>query len=142
MTTQPTDAFMSTGGPAIKFDTPGQVSTIVVRKVTEKVDTDHATETVKTWPNGDPKHVFVFDGEDEQGEPVSLWVRGNMVKAIREATSAAGLKSVVDTKVTVKFDSLAEAKKGLHPAKLFKAKVEKVAAAPAADPFSNDEEPF
>jgi len=133
---------MTTGGPAIKFDTPGQVSSIVVRKVTEKVDTDPATNAVKTWPNGDPKMVYVFDGEDEHGEPISLWVRGNMVKAIREATTTAGLKSVIDTKVTVKFDAYAEAQKGLHPAKLFKAKVEKVAAAPAADPFSDDEEPF
>ena len=122
-----TDVFMSTGGPAIKFDTPGQVFSIVVRKVTEKIDTDPATNAVKTWPNGDPKHVYVFEGEDEQGEPISLWVRGNMVKAIREATKTAGLKSVIDTKTTVKFDTYAEAQKGLHPAKLFKAKVEQVA---------------
>ena len=140
--TQTTDPFMTTGGPAIKFDTPGQVSSIVVRKVTEKVDTDPANGEIKTWPNGDPKHVFLFEGEDEQGEPVSLWVRGNMVKTIREATSEAGLKSVIDTKVTVKFDAYAEAQKGLHPAKLFKAKVEKVAAAPAADPFSGSEDEF
>jgi len=134
---------MTTGGPAIKFDTPGQVLSIKVREATEKVDTDPATNAVKTWPNGDPKMVYVFDGEDEQGEPVSLWVRGNMVKAIREATTTAGLKSVIDTKVTVKFDALGEqANKALKQPKLFKAKVEKVAAAPAADPFSDDEDEF
>jgi hypothetical protein len=137
---------MTTGGPAIKFDTPGQVSTIVVRKVTEKVDTDPATNQVKTWPNGDPKMVFVFDGEDEQGDPVSLWVRGNMVKAIREATSAAGLKTVIDTRVTIKFDSLGDQpNKALKPPKLFKAKVEAVAPAVVTAAFGEtytEEEPF
>jgi hypothetical protein len=137
-----TDPFMTGGGPAIKFVAPGEVHAITVRKVTEKVDTDFATNAIKTWPNGDPKHVFVFEGEDEQGEPISLWVRGNMVKAIREATKDAGLKTVVDTKVTVKFDALGNAEKGMSPAKLFKAKVEKVAAAATVDPFSDDEESF
>ena len=136
-----TDPFMTTGGPAIKFDTPGQVSSIVVRKVTEKVDTDPATNAVKTWPNGDPKMVYVFDGEDEHGEPISLWVRGNMVKTIRDATKDAGLKSVVDTKVTVKYDGDGVATKG-NPPKLYKAKVEKVAPPVVDDRFSNQEDPF
>ena len=132
------DVFMSTGGPAIKFEEPGEVHSITVRKVDEKVDTDPADGKVKTWPNGDPKNVFVFSGEDDGGDPASLWVRGNMVKAIRDATKEAGLGTVIDTKVTIKFTGLAEAKKGLHPAKLFKAKVERVAPEPTSFDTEDD----
>jgi hypothetical protein len=131
---------METGSAeAIKFDTPGQITSIIVRRVEQKIDTD-IDGTPKTWPNGDPKHVFVFNGEVD-GEPRSLWVRGNMVKAIREATVKAGLSTVIDTKVTVKFTELGTpTQKGFSPPKLFAAKVEKVAPA-AAQQFA-DEEPF
>jgi hypothetical protein len=139
--TTTTDPFMTGGGPAIKFATVGEVHAIVVRKVTEKIDTDFVTGEIKTWPNNDPKKVWVFEGEDEAGEPVSLWVRGNMVKTIKEATTAAGLKTVIDTKVTVKYDGDGVATKG-NPPKLYKAKVEKVASAPVDDRFSNQEDPF
>ena len=137
--TQTTDPFMSTGGPAIKFEEPGEIHSITVRKVDVKVDTDPADGKIKTWPNGDPKNVFVFSGEDDGGDPASLWVRGNMVNAIRDATKEAGLPTVIDTKVTIKFTGLGEQpNKALNQPKLFKAKVEKV----APEPTGFDEEPF
>lgn len=141
MSTQTSDPFMVEGGPAITFSTVGEIHAIIVRSVDKKVDTDFVTKKAKTWDNGDPMHVFVFSGEDDGGDPVTLWVRGNMVKAIREATVAAGLKSVIDTKVTVKYDSDGVATKG-NPPKLYKAKVEKVAAAVVDDRFTQQEEPF
>lgn len=135
---QQTDDFMqASSAPAIKFENPGEIHTITVRQVDKKVDVAPNGE-VKTWPSGDPMHVFVFTGEAD-GEPASMWVRGNMVKAIREATAKAGLSTVVDTKVTVKFTELGEAKKGMNAPKLFAAKVEKVAPAVAA---FEDSEPF
>lgn len=130
------------GGSAegIKFSEVGQVETMIVRKVDKRQDVDFVTKLPKTWPNStDPMHVFVFDVEQD-GEPRSLWVRGNMVTVIREAVIAAGLDTVVNTKLTLKFDSLGTpSKPGLNPPKLFKAKVEKVAA-PVTVP--DDEEPF
>jgi hypothetical protein len=135
------DPFMQGGSAeAIKFETPGQIATIVVRKVDQKIDTQ-PDGTIKTWKNGDPMHVFVFTGESD-GVERSLWVRGNMVTAIRDAVTAAGLDSVVNTKLTVKFDSLGTpSQKGFNPPKLFKAKVEKVAA-PAVAAWDPETEPF
>lgn len=128
--------------PAIKFENVGDIRELIVRKVDQKIDIDMATQLPKTWPNGDPVHVFVFTGEAD-GETKSMWVRGNLVKVLREAVTAAGLKSVIDTKVTVKFDSVGEPpQRGFSGPKLFKAKVEKVDPAPVDDRFSNQEEPF
>lgn len=133
------DPFMDGGSaPGLKFETVGDVRSIVVRKVEERVDKE-PTGAIRTWDDGSPKKVYVFSGEDASGEPVSLWVRGNLVTAIREATTKAGLASVIDTKVTVKFDSLGTPPKpGLNAPKLFLAKVEKAAARTLAP----DEEPF
>lgn len=127
MTNQPTaDPFStSSSAPAIKFTEPGEVHVIVVRKVDEKNDTA-PDGTTKTWSNGDPKKVWVFSGEDEGGDPAALWVRGNLVKVVREARDKAGLKTMIDTKVTVKFTAFGTAEKGMNAPKLFAAKVEAV----------------
>lgn len=133
------DPFMQSGNAeAIKFTNPGDTHSITVRKVEEKIDTS-PDGTVKTWSNGDPMHVYVFNGEVD-GEPRSLWVRGNMVTAIREATVKAGLSTVVDTKVTVKFTEFGTpTQKGFSPPKLFVAKVEKVAP---VNTWVSEGEPF
>jgi hypothetical protein len=72
-------------------------------------------------------HVFVFDLDtDGDGHADhSLWVRGNMVTALRQALADAGLKPSDHPKVTVKFHQLGEPKsKGFAAPKLFKAKAE------------------
>ena len=69
------DPFMQTGNAeAIKFDTPGQITTLTVRRVEQKIDTQ-PDGTVKTWSNGDPMKVFIFHGTVD-GEERTLWVRG------------------------------------------------------------------
>jgi hypothetical protein len=67
---------MQTGNAeAIKFDTPGQITTLTVRRVEEKIDTQ-PDGTVKTWSNGDPMKVFIFhgtvDGEERTSARPSL----------------------------------------------------------------------
>jgi hypothetical protein len=123
--------------PGLKFENVGDVRSIVVRKVDKKVDTE-PDGTPRTWPSGDIKNVFVFTGESD-GEPASLWVRGNLVTAIRDAVKKAGLATVVNSKVTVKFNELGTPPaKGLNAPKLFIAKVEQVAPMAAAatdEPF-------
>lgn len=131
------DPFMEGGSsPGLKFPEVGDIRTIIVRKVVERTDTE-PDGTPRTWPSGEPKNVYVFDGESD-GESASLWVRGNLVTVIREATKTAGLKTIVNTKVTVK--RLADGtppSKGMNAPKLYAAKVEAV-----APPVSVDEEPF
>ena len=82
------DEFMeSTSGgpklPALKFAKVGDTHTGVVTEVTKLQDKDPAGN-VKTYDNGDPRWVFVFTLDTPTGAS-NLWVRGQMVKAIREA---------------------------------------------------------
>ena len=128
------DPFMQDSGPklpTVKFDTVGTTITGLVTQVAKKEDRDMSGE-VRTWPDGNPKHVFVFTLNTDAGE-VSLWARGQMVTAIREAAQAAKVDTIVGTKLSVKYTENGEAKKGQHPPKLYKAKVEKVAQDDSAE---------
>jgi hypothetical protein len=119
------DEFLAGGGasnPAIKFTNPGDTAKGVITQVKRLEDRD-PNGTVKTWPDGKPKHVFVFTLETDNGTE-ALWVRGNMVKAIREAATAAGVTTMEGATVAVQFTGLGEpTSKGYAPPKLFKAQV-------------------
>jgi hypothetical protein len=128
------DPFMQDSGPklpTVKFDAVGTTVTGLVTQVAKKEDRDMSGE-LRTWPDGNPKHVFVFTLNTDAGE-VSLWARGQMVTAIREAAQAAKVDTIVGTKLSVKYTENGEAKKGQHPPKLYKAKVEKVAQDDSAE---------
>jgi hypothetical protein len=128
------DPFMQDSGPklpTVKFDAVGTTVTGLVTQVAKKEDRDMSGE-LRTWPDGNPKHVFVFTLNTDAGE-VSLWARGQMVTAIREAAQAAKVETIVGTRLSVKYTENGEAKKGQHPPKLYKAKVEKVAQDDSAE---------
>jgi hypothetical protein len=128
------DPFMQDSGPklpTVKFDAVGTTVTGLVTQVAKKEDRDMSGE-LRTWPDGNPKHVFVFTLNTDAGE-VSLWARGQMVTAIREAATAAKVETIVGTRLSVKYTENGEAKKGQHPPKLYKAKVEKVAQDDSAE---------
>lgn len=108
--------------PAVKFTNPGDTVKGTVTAVKKLEDRDLATGKVKTWTNGDPKFVYVMTLATDAGE-VNLWVRGQMVSAIREAAHTASVKQMVGTTLAVQFTGLGEAKKGFHAPKLFKAQV-------------------
>lgn len=108
--------------PAAKFTNPGDTLRGTVTAIKKLEDRDLGTGQVKTWPNGDPKFVFVFTLNSDEGD-INLWVRGNMVTAIREAAHTANVKQMVGTTLAVQFTGLGEAKKGFHAPKLFKAQV-------------------
>ena len=128
------DPFMQDSGPklpTVKFDTVGATVTGLVTQVAKKEDRDMSGE-VRTWPDGNPKHVVVFTLNTDAGE-VSLWARGQRVTAIGEAAQAAKVDTIVGPKLSVKYTENGEAKKGQHPPKLYKAKVEKVAQDDSAE---------
>lgn len=131
----PMDEFMTQNDslPAFRFADIGDTVTGAIRNVT-KLEDRTPDGTPKTWSNGDPMHVFVFD-LDTTGTGAAdtcIWVRGNMVKAIRDALAAANLKPADQPQLTVKYSGNGEpTRKGYHPPKLFKAKAE--AAQPAAN---------
>jgi hypothetical protein len=122
------DEFMeSTAGgpklPALKFGTVGETHTGVVTQVTKLEDRDPAGN-LKTYDNGDPRYVFVFSMDTASG-PANLWVRGQMIKAIREAADKASVKTLVGAKLSVKYTGDGEKKSAAFNApKLYAAKVE------------------
>jgi hypothetical protein len=108
--------------PAVKFTDPGQTVIILVENVERKNDTA-PDGTQKTWPNGDPMHVFVFTGNVD-GETMSLWVRGNLVTALREAVKEAGLKTVVGAELTITYTGDGTPpSRGMNAPKLFSVEV-------------------
>ncbi len=124
---------LSGGGSAVSFNDIGDRASGIVVKVKKSIDVYEGVTS--TWPNGDPKHVFIFT-LDDNGEQLAVFCRGNMVKAVREAAAKAGVASLVGHKLTVEHHALGEpSKKGYKPAKLFRAKVEPAPAttATAAD---------
>jgi hypothetical protein len=119
-----TDNFLAGGSssPAVRFTDIGDKVVGKVLNVRELEDRDPNGET-KRWPNGDPKKVFVFELDTDEGAQ-SLWVRGQMVKAIREAAKVAGVGEMTGCTVAVQFTGLGEAKtKGFAPPKIYKAQV-------------------
>jgi len=125
-----TDDFLSQGAslPAVSFREVGDRVTGVITN-TRKLDDRDMDGEIRTWPNGDPKHVWVFDIETDDGA-MALWVRGNMVAAIRDAAAKGSVKTLAGARITVEHHALGEPpKKGLNAPKLYRAKIEPGTAA-------------
>jgi hypothetical protein len=99
--------------------------------------------TLNTWPDGRAKKVFIFgldtDGDGQADQ--TLWVRGNLVKALRDAMKAAGCTSALGTHIEVTHHALGDKRPGFAQAKLFTAKA-KPGTLPQASTFVADEEPW
>jgi hypothetical protein len=80
-------SFLTEGGPAVKLEV-GETFEGTVLSISE-LDDRKPDGTTVTWDDGTPKKVWVFNLENSDGETVSLWVRGNLVKTIRVAAREA-----------------------------------------------------
>jgi hypothetical protein len=113
--------------PTLKFEKPGDTHGGVVTDVKKLEDRDPAGNA-KTWPNGDPRFVYVLSLKTETEGECNLWARGVMINAIREAAKSAGVTELVGNKVSIRYTGDGEQKnKAFNAPKLFAAKVEKVA---------------
>ena len=124
-----TDVFMAEGGskyPALKFSDIGDTHTGKVVEVKKLEDRD-PDGNIKTWPNGDPRFVYVITLKTEKNGDANLWARGAMITAIREAAKQASVTELTGNRISVKYSSDGEKKAGFNAPKLFAAKVEKVA---------------
>lgn len=144
MSTQTDDPFLAGGEslPGAKFENVGDTLVGQIVSIRQTKDIDLETGVQKTWDNGDPRMVWVFDictacdgGEADQ----SLWVRGNMYTATKEAIKAAGIGTVGAIIKLTHHDLGTPKKKGFKPPKLFtcQAKAGPPIKPPAADPFAN-----
>jgi hypothetical protein len=112
------------GPPCVKFVNLGDTVSGIVRKIEEAPDVDPITKAAKTWPDGKPKNVFIFYLDTPEGER-RMFVRGNMVTAIRNAAKVSGVRSTLGHTLHVKHHELGEQRSPLaKPAKLFVAKVD------------------
>ena len=73
--------------PAFKFDHIGATVSGQILDGT-KLEDRRPDGTAVTWDDGSPKHVWVFqlDTTGDGLADTSVWVRGNMVKVLKEAT--------------------------------------------------------
>lgn len=136
MTTDPfsnDDPFLGggSGTPVFMFHEIGAEITGVVTQIEKRADTQ-PDGTAKLWSDGSPMMVFIFHLDTNTG-PQRVFVRGNMVTAIREASNG---QSTIGKRLTLQHHKLGDKKPGKNPAKLFRAKIEQ--PAPTA-PNSNDE---
>ena len=97
--------FLASGGasaPALKFDTIGTTFEGVIVDSEVRDVTDFVTGDVQVYADGRPKkqlHVTI----DVDGEQRSLWAKGQMLVALREAL--AGSKLVNGGTLKVRYDS-------------------------------------
>lgn len=113
--------------PTLKFETVGQNHGGIVTNVKKLEDRD-PSGVLKTWPNGDPKFVYVLTIKHDTEGDVNIWARGVMINAIREAASKAGVTELIGTKLTIRYKGDGEKKSaGFNAPKLYEAKIVKVA---------------
>ena len=141
------DPFQSGGDslPGFKFTTVGDKLTGQIIEARQVPDRD-LDGSVRKWNDGTDRQVWVFDVDtDNDGEADhSLWVRGNMFSAIREALKEAAV-ATVGAVIQVEHHALGTPPpKGFSPPKLFTAKAKAgPPLKPKADAFTGgDEEPF
>ena len=114
------DDFMSGGKPSLKFENIGDTQHGIVTKVT-KVPATNLDGVALTWPDGNPKYVFVFELDGTS----NVYVKGNMISAVKEALTAGGFQSPRGLHLTIQLYALGDPPKpGYNAPKLFRAKAE------------------
>jgi len=114
--------FLTESGPAVKLEV-GETFEGQVLSITEMDDRD-PNGTVKTWNDGSPRKVWVFNIQPADGETQSLWVRGNLVKVLRTAAREAKVANLEGCIVKVqRIEDGTPTQKGYTAPKLYRAKV-------------------
>lgn len=143
------DFLMRGGTPAVKFPTIGSSVIGVITRPPKMADvTDPASGEVKRWPNGDAKQQVVIElqtelresGED--GGERTLWAKGQMQTAIRDAVRTAGARGL-EVGGILQVTLSGEKPTNLNPQKLYSAAYwppEGGFQVPAATPWEREAE--
>lgn len=135
------DLLGETGAPACKFEQAGDTFKGRVVAAVKRQQSDYSTGAAKMWDNGDPmwEIVVTIDTGIDTGDGETcrrLFIRGAMLKAVREALKDAAAKLEVGGELTVRYTGDGEpTKKGFNAPKLYKAKY----VAPTAQPVDLDD---
>jgi hypothetical protein len=117
------------GAPVAKFVNPGDTHKGRLVDAEKRQQTDMEQKPL-FWDDGNPRMQVVAtidtDTPDENGETLRrLFIKGEMLKAVREALKTSNSKLAVGGVLTVRYTGEGEqTRKGYNPPKLFKAKYE------------------
>jgi len=130
------DLLMGGGGKSATFPEIG--ATVTGRITAEpqvKQQTEFGSDTLKFFPNGDPMMQIVVSLQTADRDPADaeddgvrqLYVKGQMLKAVREAVQQAGAKGLeTGGTLTVSYSADGEpSKKGFNAPKLYTARYAK-----------------
>lgn len=144
------DFLMRGGNPSVKFPVLGSTVIGMVTKPIKVMDVkDPATGEVKRWSNGDAKKQVVIElqtelreSEDDGGER-TLWAKGQMVPAIRDAVQRAGAKGIMPGSIlqVTWTEEKPSAQRGLQAQKIYAAQYWPPEQVPQAVPASPQDRP-
>lgn len=137
MSIDPNDILLGGGIQAAKFPTVGTVVKGTVVRSEAAQQTEFGTNKLKVYDDGKPMMQVVItlqtderDGVDDDGQR-KLYVRGQMLSAVRDALKAAGAKLELGGSLAVKYESdKASEKAGFNAAKQYVAQYQ----APVGEP--------
>jgi hypothetical protein len=143
------DLLMGGGAPSAKFPVVG---TTVVGTITEQPEVqqvrDFSTGEPQFWNDGKPKQQIVVTlGTQERDPQINdddgtrrIFVKGGMVKAVREAVKRSGAKGLeVGGRLEVTYTGDGERKGNLNAPKLYSASYTPAPAATADDVLNGDQ---
>lgn len=138
--------FMEGGGiPSAPFDNIGDSWEGTIVRLEKQQGRDLETKELQTWDDGSPKYIILIDIQTNVRNPDipgddgirRLWVRGNMLTAIRSAMRVTQSKLRTGGHLKVAYVRNGEQKqRGLNPPKLYEAEYtpsERPAAVLSAD---------
>ena len=102
-----------TTGTTAKFPTIGTLHKGTIVSLNERQARKFGTDELDTWPNGDPKMELVIGITEDDGETYTLYAKGQMRHAIRNASQ----RLEIGATLAVKYVRDGEAKKGLNAPK-------------------------
>lgn len=150
MTSTAADFLMGSASPSAKFPDVGTTVGGVITRIGDPIQQrDYATGTPKTWDDGSPQLHLPIDLQTDLRDPEitdddgsrTLYIKGQMKKAITDAVRAAGAKMLeVGGTLTVTYSGNGEAsKKGFNPPKVYTATYAPPANAAAAAFLGSDD---
>ena len=123
--------FLEGGGiPSAAFDDVGDSWEGTIVRLEKQQGRDLETKELQTWDDGSPKFIILIDIQTNVRNPDipgddgvrRLWVRGNMLTAIRSAMRVTQSKLRTGGHLKVSYVRQGEQKKrGLNPPKLYEA---------------------
>jgi hypothetical protein len=142
------DFLMGGGIPSAKFEKPGTVvSGRIARTPEVQQQRDFDTGKPKFWDDGTPQKQIVVQLQTQLRDPQIpdddgvrvIYIRGNMLTAIRQAVRAAGAQLETGGTLSITYTGDGEpSKRGFNPPKLYSATYTAGSQAAVNDLLAND----